>query len=220
MDITGDRQRGRAGMPEVEDVQVERGSFSFECMLRGNSEPWGMTLDCWLDGWQVISIAPGGFIDEYNRSTTEDRRILVHDFITHTNTFRDLERMYEEMQKVQRLKLCVVRPSCRAVRVDKGTNVLGLNVGHQATVSSCMQINSVSEDGAAAEHNKGCAEDARLHPNDYIERVNNIYGSADDMIEEILNSTVVDLSVLRLPAPNTLQIGSPMVQTVTTLSNF
>lgn len=189
----------------VEEVEVERRENSFECILKNrDAKPWGLRLDCWLDGWQVIDVTPGGVIDLYNQGVHDEQRILAHDFITRINDFRDLERIYQEMQRLSNMKVRVVRPSCWMVRVSKGMGPLGLVLDLQSKVSTCLKIIALENFGAAASHNEECAESARLSPNDFIERVNAVSGSADEMLQEIHRSTVVDLSVLRMPKPKQL----------------
>jgi len=187
---------------EVEPAET-RDASSFECSLRGDGTAWGMSLDFWSAGLQVVSITPDGGVDRYNCKQPEERQILVHDFITQVNGILDMQQMFQEMQKVSStagkdMKLSVARPGCRLVRIDKGEGPLGLNMHYQEQTSTCLKINAVV-DGASKLYNEGTSGVEQLRQNDLIERVNQVQGVASDLLAEIKKSKVVEMSVLRLP---------------------
>lgn len=196
---------------DVNDVHVGHMSFQFQAWLKNrHGKPWGLTLDSWLEGLQVVGIDPGSPVDEYNSHMTPDRKIVRNDFIVAANGFRDWERILQELQKGRCMSWTVVRPSFRAIRIQKRfkEDSLGFNVVYNAGVSTSMRINLIAENSAAERHNMGCDHEARLLASDFITRVNAVSDSADEMLEELQASMVVDLSVLRLP-PREMQSSSP-----------
>jgi len=171
---------------------------SFECLIdRGTSE-WGLNLDCWPFGLQIVSLKAGS-VERYNASAGATKQVQPHDFIVRVNEEREVRDMMTALKKETSVTLAVLHPFRDVVRVEKGPLALGLNLVFQEATGSCLQIKDISP-GAVAAHNTVAEPTSRVRQLDFIERVNGVSGSATQLFQELQLANSLELSLLRLPS--------------------
>lgn len=187
--------------PEEEKPVVK----TFECALRkGPPGKLGMRVDLWSFCIQVVGLEDdnNSAVKSHNSASSEDKQVLVNDFITRVNGISEPEKMTMKLAMSQEeVTLQIAKPTRFRVIVSKdsdGKDSLGLRLIYQKLSSTCIHVVEVLP-GMVQRYNEGAVEDARVRGNDFIEAVNGVSESAAKMLEELKKAKTLEMVFLRLP---------------------
>lgn len=187
----------------VEKGQLELAEW-FECTLepRDGKRGLGLVYDAWPFGLQIVGVQKGGVAEERNSldSLPTSERLLLNDVIVMVNGFSEPSEMRQKLD-VGTATLKVVRPSRLSASVDKAQGTLGIRVAHQATVSTCLRIDSFGDGGGAVEaYNRDASQETQLIQNDLIHSINGEENPAK-MLEQITSRKITRLEIVVLRVP-------------------
>mmetsp|Transcript_19572 Transcript_19572/g.58684 ORF Transcript_19572/g.58684 Transcript_19572/m.58684 type:complete len:215 (+) Transcript_19572:82-726(+) len=132
---------------------------------------------------------------EYNGKASQDLQILPGDYIISVNGVNnDSKRMVEELAKERSLDLEVRHPVTSTVTINRQGGAMGLDLNY-AKMGKSLVIDGIAE-GAVMTWNKQNPA-AMVKKGDRIVAVNGVSGSPSELLENITQSSTVELTMSR-----------------------